>query len=134
MDHRGRRFREAVVVSQEPFRPNVRLICQVLTEMGLAVAVASSPPPAADGPDAAAEPPGGGHVRGTLAQTAVVAGDRSLAGRCVASIPSRGLGGARGCGPEGARGWRAKLMHWGGGWGARRAAGRPGRARGPVWG
>lgn len=64
---RGRRFREAVVVSQEPFRPNVRLICQVLTEMGLAVAVASSSPPAPDAPDAAPiEPSGGDHVRGTL--------------------------------------------------------------------
>ncbi len=63
---RGRRFREAVVVSQEPFRPNVRLICQVLTEMGLAVAVASSSPPAPDAPDAAPiEPSGGDHVRGT---------------------------------------------------------------------
>lgn len=64
--NRGKRFREPVVVSQEPFRPNVRLICQVLTEMGLAVAVASSPPPAdsADAADAAAAPPGG-HFRGT---------------------------------------------------------------------
>jgi hypothetical protein len=64
---RGRRFREAVVVSQEPFRPNVWLIRQVLTEMGLAVVLASTPP-AADAPDAAADAPpdvlGGGHVRG----------------------------------------------------------------------
>lgn len=60
---RGKRFRESVVVSQEPFRPNVRLICQVLTEMGLAVAVASSHPPSADASDAPAEPPGE-HVRG----------------------------------------------------------------------
>ena len=61
---RGRGFREAVVVSQEPFRPNVRLICQVLTEMGLAVAVASSSAPAPDAPDAPVEPMGGDHVRG----------------------------------------------------------------------
>jgi hypothetical protein len=58
------RFREAVVVSQEPFRPNVRLICQVLTEMGLAVAVASTPPAAASGSEAPVEPPGG-HMAGT---------------------------------------------------------------------
>lgn len=56
------RYREAVVVSQEPFRPNVRLICQILTEMGLVAAVASTPPPAG-GSDATVEPPGGHMAR-----------------------------------------------------------------------
>lgn len=59
----GRRIRESVVVSQEPFRPNVRLIRQVLTEMGLVVAVASSQPSAPDAAEGSAEPPGG-HIRG----------------------------------------------------------------------
>jgi hypothetical protein len=51
------RYREAVVVSQEPFRPNVRLICQILTEMGLVAAVASTPPPAGWS-ETPVEPPG----------------------------------------------------------------------------
>lgn len=61
---RGRPFREAVVVSQEPFRPNVRLIYQVLTEMGLAVVMASTPPPSLDTPESSPEPLGG-HLPGT---------------------------------------------------------------------
>ena len=77
---RGRRFREAVVVSQEPFRPNVRLICQVLTEMGLAAAVASSSAPAPDAPDAPVEPMGGDHVRGT---TLLLVSSRLVASRLV---------------------------------------------------
>ncbi len=61
---RYRRFREAVVVSQEPFQPNRALIRKVLAEMGVVVTMASSAPASTDTAEASAEPPSD-HVRGT---------------------------------------------------------------------
>src|SRR5687767_4664682 len=99
---RDRRFREAVVVSQEPFRPNVRLICQVLTEMGVAMALASSVPTAADACEGAGEP-SGGHVRGGDTLLAALGGSpppRARARARAVELPRRGAlresGGGRG--------------------------------------